>query len=129
MTTLDDLKTLYYIKDSFGNYYRLNGDKELVAAREQVEAGIFTYLEVSERLGNGKKAQFYQAVPVEGSDKSAEPGKESGSPAACSKRTVKAVNPSGRKKEANDLECNGIAGSGSGNGLHFTDFSELAQVD
>jgi len=35
MTTLDDLKTLYYIKDSFGNYYRLNGDKELVTAREQ----------------------------------------------------------------------------------------------
>ena len=129
MTTLDDLKTLYYIKDSFGNYYQLNGDKELVAAREQVEAGIFTYLEVSERLGNGKKAQFYQAVPVEGSDKPAEPGTENGSPSACSKRTVKAAVPSGRRNEANDSEINDIAGSGSGKGLHFTDFSELAQVD
>ena len=64
MTVLSDLQTFYYIKDSLGHFYRLNTEKELVAAKNEDEAGIFTFLEVSKRLGDSKKAKFYNAVPV-----------------------------------------------------------------
>lgn len=65
MAALNALQKLYFIMDSFGNFYRLNANKELVAAVDKRDACTFSYLEVHERLGSGKRAQFYKAIPAD----------------------------------------------------------------
>lgn len=56
---------MHYIVDSFGNYYRVNGNDQLVAARCRDEASVFTIVEANKRIGVGKKARFYQTIPVD----------------------------------------------------------------
>ena len=55
----------YYIIDASGNYFRQNEEGQLVAARTREEAFTFYGSEVEEKLGSGKKARFYRAVPVD----------------------------------------------------------------
>ena len=54
----------YYIMDYSGNYYRLNGEDELVVA-DVKDATIFTDDQIQDRLV-GKKAAFYCTVPADG---------------------------------------------------------------
>ena len=54
----------YYIMDYSGNYYRLNGEDELVVA-DVKDATIFTDDQIQDRLV-GKKAAFYCPVPADG---------------------------------------------------------------
>ena len=60
-----DVQKQYYIIDASGNFFRQNGEGQLVAARTREEAFTFFGSEVMEKLGSGKKAQFYRAVPVD----------------------------------------------------------------
>ena len=68
MTTLNELQKLYFIVDSCGNFYRLNGKKELVAATDKVDACTFSYLEVQKRIGTGRQSKFYKAIEVDSTD-------------------------------------------------------------
>ena len=68
MAALNALQKLYFIIDSFGNFYRLNANKELVAAIDKRDACTFSYLEVHERLGSGKRSHFYKAIPADEAD-------------------------------------------------------------
>lgn len=60
-----DIQKQYYIIDTSGNYFRQDGEGQLVAARNKEEAFSFYGSEVMEKLGSGKKAQFYRAVPID----------------------------------------------------------------
>ena len=66
MTEMKDIKRNYYIIDTFGNYYCLNGSNELVSAPGIEEAGIFSYLEATAKLSDRKRSRFYKMVPVSG---------------------------------------------------------------
>lgn len=55
----------YYIMDKSFYFYRLNNNSQLVAATNKAEADIFSYEEAKERIGTGRKAQFYTMVPAE----------------------------------------------------------------
>lgn len=55
---------MQYIMDGNGNYYTLNGNNQLVVARGREEAAVFTFYEANQRIGGGKKARFYQTIPV-----------------------------------------------------------------
>ncbi len=57
---------LQYIMDGTGNYYRINAQNQLVVAGGKDDASVFSAVEVNERIGDGKKSNFYKAVPVGG---------------------------------------------------------------
>ena len=50
---------MQYIVDGNGNYYTVNGNDQLVVARDKDEAGVFTFFEANQRIGGGKRAYFY----------------------------------------------------------------------
>ncbi len=56
---------LQYIIDGSGNYYRVNGSNQLVAAASKEEATVFTFFDANQRIGSGKRARFYQTIPVD----------------------------------------------------------------
>ena len=60
-----DIQKQYYIIDASGNYFRQDGEGQLVVARTREEAFTFYGSEVMEKLGSGKKAPFYRAVPID----------------------------------------------------------------
>ena len=62
---------MYYIMDSFGNYYRVGANQQLVAAGGADEAGVFSFFEANQRIGSGKKSKFYTTVPVFSAEKDA----------------------------------------------------------
>lgn len=64
MNDLNNLGKMHYIMDNSGNYYRVNSKDQLVTAGSREEAGVFTFLEANQRIGDGKKARFYTAIPV-----------------------------------------------------------------
>lgn len=65
MNDYNSINELYYIVDGFSNYYRINGKDQLVVAGGKEEAGIFSFFEANQRIGGGKKAQFYSTIPVD----------------------------------------------------------------
>lgn len=65
MSSLSAMQKMHYIVDRSGNFYRINGNDQLVAASGREDAGVFGFLEANQRIGGGKKAQFYSAVPVD----------------------------------------------------------------
>lgn len=56
---------MQYIMDGNGNYYTVNNSDQLVVAKDRDEASVFTFFEANQRIGGGKKAKFYQAIPVD----------------------------------------------------------------
>ena len=70
MSSLDVGSRMHFIVDGCGNYYRINGNDQLVVADSREEAGVFSFVEANHRIGGGKKAHFYSAIPVD--DESAE---------------------------------------------------------
>ena len=56
---------MQYIMDGNGNYYTVNGNEQLVVARDKDEAGVFTFFEANQRIGGGKRAKFYVTIPVD----------------------------------------------------------------
>lgn len=56
---------MQYIMDGNGNYYTVNGNDQLVVARDKDEAGVFTFFEANQRIGGGKRAKFYVTVPID----------------------------------------------------------------
>lgn len=56
---------MQYIVDGNGNYYTVNGNDQLVVARDKDEAGVFTFFEANQRIGGGKRAKFYVTIPVD----------------------------------------------------------------
>ena len=56
---------MQYIMDGNGNYYTVNGNNQLVVARDKDEAGVFTFFEANQRIGGGKRAKFYATIPVD----------------------------------------------------------------
>ncbi len=59
---------LYVITDVNGNYYRLDNEKQLVAAADRSDAELLSYPDAVERIGNGRKAHFYSIVPFAGNE-------------------------------------------------------------
>lgn len=57
--------SLYYIMDYSGHYYRVNKSNQLVVT-ERADASVFTFAQANNRIGAGKKAAFYCAVPIKG---------------------------------------------------------------
>lgn len=55
---------MQYIMDGNGNYYTVNNRDQLVVAKDRDEASVFTLFEANQRIGGGKKARFYQTIPV-----------------------------------------------------------------
>lgn len=55
----------YYIVDRSFYYYRVNEDSQLVMASSKDEADIFSYEDANNRIGNGKKSNFYFMMPTE----------------------------------------------------------------
>lgn len=73
--------SLYYIRDYSGNYYRINHADQLVTAKSNQDATIFTFFQANERIGAGKKATFYYMVLAEETTdtvESEDDGKEEG---------------------------------------------------
>ena len=62
MEALGALQDIYFIADSFGNYYRINDKDELVVAADKRDAGTFSYQEVQERIGKDKRAKYYTII-------------------------------------------------------------------
>lgn len=56
---------MYYITDQNGNYYRVNGNNQLVIADSREDAEIFSCAAAARRIAGGKKSRFYTAVPIE----------------------------------------------------------------
>lgn len=56
---------LNYIMDGNGNYYRIDGQNQLVVADDRENAGIFSFFEANQRIGGGKRSRFYSIIPVE----------------------------------------------------------------
>ena len=54
---MDNHLGMQYIMDGNGNYYRLNGNDQLVVAGSKDEASVFTSVEADERIGRGKKGR------------------------------------------------------------------------
>ena len=65
MSEAGTVNGLHYIVDGCHNYYRINGKDQLVVAGSREEAGVFSFMEANQRIGGGKKAHFYSAIPVE----------------------------------------------------------------
>lgn len=65
MDSMNVMSSMHFIVDGSGNYYRINGNNQLVVADGRQNAGIFSYTEANQRIGGGKKAHFYLAIPVE----------------------------------------------------------------
>ncbi|MBD5509850.1 MAG: hypothetical protein HDR08_01105 [Lachnospiraceae bacterium] len=65
MSEAGTVNKLHYIVDGSHNYYRINGRDQLVVAGSREEAGVFSFMEANQRIGGGKKAHFYSAIPVE----------------------------------------------------------------
>lgn len=65
MEAFETVNKLHYIIDGSGNYYRIDGDNQLVIADSRDTAGLFSLEEASERIGDGKKSQFYATVPMD----------------------------------------------------------------
>lgn len=59
------MSSLHYIVDECGNYYRINGNNQLVVAGSREKAGVFNFNEAIDRIGGGKKGHFYSTIPVE----------------------------------------------------------------
>lgn len=55
----------YIIVDFKGNYYKIDSKDSLVVAKSREEASTLTFEEANKRIGGGKKANFYSAIPVE----------------------------------------------------------------
>lgn len=51
--------------DGNGNYYRINDNNQLVAAKDRDEADFFDLRTANDRIGTGKKAKFYYTIPVD----------------------------------------------------------------
>lgn len=60
-----DMENEYMIVDIKGNYYKIGSKDELVFARSREEATILSFAEANRRIGGGKKAFFYSAIPVQ----------------------------------------------------------------
>lgn len=69
---MENQLSMQYIMDGSGHYYRVNGNNQLVVADGREDASVFTFSEANQRIGNGKKAKFYQTIPVESSDRTSE---------------------------------------------------------
>ena len=54
-----------YIVDCKGNYYKIDENDQLVVAENKENAKTFWPDEAKQRIGEGRKAQFYGMVPVE----------------------------------------------------------------
>ena len=65
MANLDTVNRLHHIVDGYGNYYRINGNNQLIVATGRENAGVFTFFEANQRIGGGKKSYFYSAVPID----------------------------------------------------------------
>lgn len=65
MDDLGVMNKLHFIIDSTGKYYRVNGNNQLVIAKDRNDAGVFSFMEANQRIGSGKKAHFYTTIPVE----------------------------------------------------------------
>lgn len=65
MEVISTHNKMHYIVDAAGNYYRVNADNQLVAAKNRDEAGVFSYIEANERVGNGRKSHFYSLISVD----------------------------------------------------------------
>lgn len=62
MRTATDM--LYYIMDYNGNYFRTDSKDQLVAAGNESEASVFTFVDANKRITGGKKNRFYFMTPV-----------------------------------------------------------------
>ena len=62
------ISMMYYIVDGNGNYYRLNGKQQLVVAQSREDADVFSFREANQRIGAGKQAYFYSAIPAEAAE-------------------------------------------------------------
>lgn len=56
---------MQYIMDGNGNYYTVNGNDQLVVARDKDEASVFSFFEANQRISGGKRAKFYVTIPVD----------------------------------------------------------------
>lgn len=56
---------LYNIMDYSYNYYMVNTKDQLVVARNENDATIFTFAEANRRIGAGPKSRFYFMAPAE----------------------------------------------------------------
>lgn len=65
MEAFETINKLHYIIDGSGNYYRIDGNNQLVIAENRDAAGLFSLEEASERIGYGKKSQFYATLPMD----------------------------------------------------------------
>lgn len=63
-TTLATNK-FYYIMDYNGNYYRTDSSNQLVAAGDENEATVFSFVDANKRISGGMKSKFYFMTPVE----------------------------------------------------------------
>lgn len=59
---------MQYIMDGNGNYYTVDSSNQLIVAKDREEASVFTFFEANQRIGGGKKSQFYQTIPVDDFD-------------------------------------------------------------
>ncbi len=64
---------LQYIMDGNGNYYRVNGNDQLVVAGRKEDASVFSMYEANQRIGGGKKSKFYVTIPVDDNEQPVEP--------------------------------------------------------
>lgn len=60
--------SLYYIMDYSGNYYRTNQADNLVVAKCEKDATVFTFTQANSHICGGKKAAFYCMIPMEDSN-------------------------------------------------------------
>ena len=65
-----DVVKKYNIYDTFGNCYKLNNRNNLVVARDNFDATVFTYWEAYARVGTGRKAHFYKILEADVSEPS-----------------------------------------------------------
>lgn len=65
MEAFETINKLHYIIDGSGNYYRIDGNNQLVIAENRDAASLFSLEEASERIGDGKKSQFYATLPMD----------------------------------------------------------------
>ena len=56
--------SFYYIMDYSGKYYRTDKADQLVVAKSEEEATVFTFAQANSRICVGKKAAFYCMVPL-----------------------------------------------------------------
>ena len=48
-----DIDKLYYIMDYSGNYYTINDRNDLIIAKKEDEAAIFSFIEANKRINIG----------------------------------------------------------------------------